>query len=325
MSFNYKPSFTICFSAGLLAVAIMFTGSDVLACPACADNVAAVNGGTAKGFVASIIGLISLPLLLVGGITLAVIREKRSSVGILVSCALLVGSGVLAGCGGSESDDVLENRVPADMSMAVQVSGTVTFNGTPPAQEMIDVSADDYCGVRHEAGQILSDEVVVTDGKLANVFVYVSKGLEEYAFEIPTAPAKLDQKGCRYHPHVMGVIVGQTLEIHNSDSTIHNVHAMTKNNKAFNLGQGVGGSDTRSFEKEEVMIPVVCDVHGWMKSWVAVLHHPAFAVSGLDGSYAFLVPPGEYTLTAWHERFGTREETLIVEEGKPVLIDFAFD
>lgn len=323
MSINHTRTYTICLTIGFFMLATLMGAGELLACPACADNVAAVNGGTAKGFAASIIGLISLPLLLVGGITLTVIRGQRNGVGAVA--LVLAGSVSFAACGGDVSDDVPANRVPADMSKAVQVSGTITFNGTPPAQEMVDVSADDYCGVRHEGGQIVSDEVVVNDGKLANVFVYVSKGLEGYSFDVPTAPAMLDQKGCRYHPHVMGVMVGQALEIHNSDSTIHNVHAMTKHNNAFNLGQGVGVSDTKTFDKEEVMIPIVCDVHGWMKSWIGVLPHPAFAVSGENGSYAFSVPPGVYTLTAWHERFGKQEEQITVEEGKAVSVDFAFE
>lgn len=325
-----------------LAVAgIAVIGSAMAAaCPSCVDNVAAANAGTARGFGASIIGLLSLPMLLVGGIALAVVRSQRSpehdsrtgsgtrSGTRSTVAALLLSAFVAAGCGGGGDQaggEADANRVPADMSTAVEVSGVVEFKGTAPEPERIDVSADEYCGLHHDGGVVYTNEVIVNDGKLANVFVYVSNGLEGYSFEVPTTPAVLDQKGCRYHPHVQGVMVGQELQIRNSDSTLHNVHSMSKNNKQFNLGQYGGTVDTRVFESEEVMMPVVCDVHGWMKSWIAVLHHPAFGVTAEDGTFSFRVPPGEYTVTAWHERYGTKTAQLTVAEGTPATLNFTFE
>ena len=303
-----------------------YSAVDLMACPSCADNVAAVSDDTAKGFAVSILGLIAIPLMFVGGIILSLVRADRKGVGMYALIPLLVAAIGMTGCGGSGDDDSNDaaQRIPADMSKAVEVSGTILFEGEPPPQELIDVSADDYCGVRHDGGTIASNEVIINDGKLANVFVYISSGLEGYSFQTNTSPVTLDQKGCRYYPHVMGVMIGQPIDIRNSDSTIHNVHAMTKKNKAFNLGQRTGARDTKTFDKEEVMIPVVCDVHGWMKSWIGVLHHPAFAVSGENGSYTFTAPLGEYTVTAWHERFGTKEEQIVVEEGQPVSLNFSF-
>ena len=322
MSFSLK----ICCALGIVAVLAFAGGTELTACPACADNVAAADSGTARGFAASILGLISLPILLVGGVVFSLVRAKGRSAGALAVIPVLIGGLLFTGCGGDTGgDEAAALRVPADMSKAVQVSGVVTFEGAAPEVEMIDVSADEYCGVQHEEGAIASNEVVINDGKLANVFVYVSKGLEDYSFDAPSTPVVLDQQGCRYHPHVLGVMIGQPLEIRNSDPTIHNVHAMTKNNKAFNLGQSKDASDQKTFENEEVMIPVVCDVHGWMKSWIGVLHHPAFAVSDENGAFSFQAPPGEYTVTAWHERFGTRTEAITVEEGKPFSLNFSFN
>lgn len=321
------PSLSVAAIPGALAVAAMLlmSGGELAACPACAENIAATDGAKAEGFAASILGLLSLPLALVGGIGIVAARSLRKKSGaVLLLAGLSLGLGACGGSAEQESQADAAAKMPADMSKAVEASGTVFFEGTPPAAEVIDVSADGYCGVRHEGGVIETQDVLVQDGKLANAFIYVSKGLEGYSFPAPTAPAVLDQRGCAYQPHVLGIMVGQPLEIRNSDSTLHNVHAMTKNNKAFNLAQDFGKTDSKTFENEEILIPFVCDVHGWMKSWVAVLPHPAFAVSGADGAWAFRVPPGEYTVTAWHERFGKQEATLTVKEGEPATMNFTF-
>lgn len=322
-------SSTVLWPIGMIAALVALVmaplaGGQLLACPACAETISAVSGAKAERFALSILGLLSLPLLLVGGGWLVAAVSLRKKGGLLL---LLVGiSFGVAACGDSaeKGEEQATAKIPADMSNTVEVSGTILFEGTPPPPEAIDVSADEYCGVRHEGGVIYSQDVIAKEGKLANVFIYVSKGLEGYSFPTPTTPAVLDQRGCAYEPHVLGIMVGQPLEVRNSDSTLHNVHAMTKNNKAFNLAQDVGKRDTKTFEEEEVMIPVVCDVHGWMKSWVAVLPHPAFAVSGEDGMWSFKVPPGEYTVTAWHERYGKQEATLTVKGGEPASLSFTF-
>lgn len=316
---------SVAIAAALVALVMApLAGGQLLACPACAENISAVSGTKAEGFALSILGLLSLPLLLVGGGWFVATLSLRKKSGLLLLFVAM--SFGFAACGESaeKGEEQATAKTPADMSTAVEVSGTILLEGTPPPPEAIDVSADEYCGVRHEGGVIYSQDVIAKDGKLANVFIYVSKGLEGYSFPIPTTPAVLDQRGCAYQPHVLGIMVGQPLEVRNSDSTLHNVHAMTKNNKAFNLAQDVGKRDTKTFEEEEVMIPVVCDVHGWMKSWVAVLSHPAFAVSGEDGTWSFKVPPGEYTVTAWHERYGKQEGTLTVKAGEPASLSFTF-
>jgi len=158
------------------------------------------------------------------------------------------------------------------------------------------------------------------------VFVYVKDGLGNYVFDTPTETAKIDQKECRYHPHVFGMRVGQPLEIMNSDPTLHNIHALPKGNSEFNTGQPIQGmKTTHTFDKPEIMVPFKCDVHGWMNAYVGVLPHPYFAVTDKDGKFELkTLPPGTYTLEAWHEKLGTQTAnvTLGPKESKDVTFSF---
>jgi plastocyanin len=150
---------------------------------------------------------------------------------------------------------------------------------------------------------------------LANVFVYVSAGLPANAkFQAPAAPVVLDQDGCRYHPHVFGIMVGQNLEIRNSDPVLHNIKAIAKKNRPFNVSQPTAGMKTnRTFSAPEVMVNLECNVHGWMKAFLGVRPDPFYAVTGPDGSFSIKgLPPGTYTIEAWHERFGTQTATVTV-------------
>ena len=137
---------------------------------------------------------------------------------------------------------------------------------------------------------------------LQNAFVYVKDGLGNRTFPVPKTPVVLDQQGCKYRPHVVGIQVGQPLEVRNSDSTLHNVHAIPKVNKEFNFGQPTKGmKSSRTFDKAEVMVPFKCDVHGWMNAYAGVVAHPFFAVSKADGSFEIKgLPPGSYTVEVWH-------------------------
>jgi plastocyanin len=162
---------------------------------------------------------------------------------------------------------------------------------------------------------------------LQNVFVYVKDGLGTLKFPVPPAPLVLDQKGCQYRPHVFGVQVGQPIEILNSDATLHNIHAWPMANAEFNKGQALQGmKDTHVFSTREVMVPFRCDVHRWMNSFVGVLDHPFFAVTGADGSFSLKgLPPGTYTIEAWHEKFGTKTASVTVgaKESKDVAFTFS--
>jgi len=205
------------------------------------------------------------------------------------------------------------------------VKGRVRFEGAAPEVQAIKMSADPIC--MREGKNSTSEAILVGgDGSLQNVFVYVKDGLGERTFPAPTTAVVLDQKGCRYTPHVFGVQVGQGVEIVNSDPTLHNVHAMPKVNAEFNFGQPAQGMRARrTFAKPEVMVPLRCDVHSWMSSYAGVLAHPFFAVTKADGSFEIkALPPGTYVLEAWHERLGTRTQQVTVGDTKGATAAFTF-
>ena len=212
-----------------------------------------------------------------------------------------------------------------DPAIAAGVTGKVTFEGTPPPSQPIRLSSDPYCaganpGLTTEAG------LVGAGGVVQNVFVYVKDGLTGRTFAASAEPVVIDQKGCHYTPHVIGIQVGQPLQIINSDATLHNVHGLAKANKEFNAGQPIQGMKmTHTFSASEVMVPFKCDVHGWMRAWVGVLDHPYYAVTGPDGVFSLKgLPPGTYTVEAWHEQFGTATQTVTVGEKETKDIAFTF-
>lgn len=211
------------------------------------------------------------------------------------------------------------------LAFAGTIQGVCTYTGPVPKLKPIETSRD--CKAMH--GELLPEVLVLGDGgTLANVFVYVKKGLPEGATYAPPAePAILDQKGCRYTPHVFGVVKGQTLEIRNSDKITHNVHGKPVENKPFNLGMTETIEKTElTFDVPEFMFPIRCDVHAWMLTWCAVMEHPFFAVSSTAGAFAIAeLPTGTYEIEAWHERLGTKSATVTVKDGELVKIDFAFD
>jgi len=230
---------------------------------------------------------------------------------------------LLAACGGGGSEPAATGSqgastpsAPAvDPATAGKVAGKVTLEGTAPAPEPIQMAADPNCARMHTTPVMTQFVVVGEGGALANSFVYLKSGVQG-DFPPPSDPVVLDQQGCTYHPHVIGIQVGQPLEIVNSDETLHNIHAMPKSNKEFNIGQPVKGLKTqRTFDTQEVMIPFKCDVHKWMNSYAGVLPHPFFAVTGADGTFTIDgVPPGSYVVEVWHERLGTKEMNVTVAE-----------
>ena len=215
---------------------------------------------------------------------------------------------------------------PVASADAATITGVVKLEGAAPKMPAIVFSADPYCQSQHPAGAGANDEEVVVGpaGELANVIVYVKNAPAGAA---TTTPAVLDQKGCQYHPHVQVLEVGQPLQIRNDDATLHNVHAMPNNNSQFNEGQPVQGMvSTKKFDKPE-MVPfrIKCDVHGWMKSFMAVLPHPYHSVSQMNGTFSIgNLPPGTYTLTAWHEKYGTQEQQVTVGAKESKAITFTF-
>jgi len=214
-----------------------------------------------------------------------------------------------------------------DPATAADIKGSVTVDGPVPENFPIKMNADPVCARQVSTPQMMETYVVGSDGKtLGNVFVYVKDGLGDLKFDPPTTPAKVDQKDCRYHPHVFGLQVGQPLEIVNSDPTLHNIHAVAKNNREFNNGQPLQNmKTTHTFTAPEVMVPFKCDVHGWMNAYVGVVNHPFFAVTDATGSFNLKsLPPGTYTIEAWHERLGTQTQTVTIGAKETKDIAFTF-
>ena len=249
----------------------------------------------------------------------------RSGWAVAAICAMAV----VAACGRSEPEEapaapaVVTN--PVDPATAGSIAGRIRFEGQAPAPVEVNTESDPYCG---KQGVVRTETIVVGDGgALQNVFVYVKDGLGDRVFPVPTAPVVLDQKGCRYVPHVLGIQVGQPFEILSSDNTLHNVHAMPEQNREFNKAhQEAGIKHTHVFGATEVMVPFKCDVHKWMNAYVGVLDHPYYAVSGADGSFELKgLPPGTYTIEAWHEKLGTQTQTVTIGEKQAGEASFTFE
>jgi plastocyanin len=226
-----------------------------------------------------------------------------------------------AACGGNKPAPEPQGQeqpkaAPAavDPATAATIKGKVTLDGTAPANAPIKMNADPYCLTVNKTPQTQETYMVGKGGEVGNVFVYISDGLGDRTFEAPKDPVVIDQQNCRYHPHVMGLMVGQPLQILNSDGTLHNIHAIPTKNAEFNTGQPIKGMKTNHvFTAAETMVPFKCDVHGWMNAYAGVLPHPYFAVTGDDGTFTIKnLPPGTYKLTAWHEKLGTQTADITV-------------
>ena len=254
---------------------------------------------------------------------------KRFTIGLAVLLAACGGGGDQAASegGGDASKAPAGGGAAATGTMGTAtISGTVNFTGTAPANPPIDMNEEPQCKAKH-TGQPTDPEVVVNNGKLANVFVYVKSGLPAGAtFTAPSEPVVLDQDGCLYTPRVFGAMVGQPIEIRNSDPLLHNIKAVPQENRGFNISQpSQGMKTTRTFNTAEVMVPFECNVHSWMNAWVGVMSHPFFATSGEDGSFRIQgLPAGTYEIEAWHEKFGTKTATVTVPDGGSGTAEFTF-
>jgi plastocyanin len=210
-------------------------------------------------------------------------------------------------------------------TLAGTVTGVVTYTGKIPTLKPVAMDADPACAKKHKA-PVASEALVLGAGNtMANVMVRI-KGPVKGTFPPPAGPAVIDQKGCQYIPHVLGIRVGQPLKLKNSDGILHNVHALPKINTPFNMAMPANRLEADAkFGKEEGMFQVKCDVHGWMTAYVGVFSNPFFAVSGKNGKFTIPnLPPGTYDLEAWHEKLGVKSAKVTVAADKPATVNFAF-
>ena len=256
-----------------------------------------------------------------------------------VSRLVTIGSGLLVfvlACGKSEKPSFGEGMsappgAPAVASSGAVGTGTITgsikFVGKAPANPAIDMGEEPKCKAEYSSPPHEHVVVVNPNGTLADVFVYVKSGLPAGAtYPVPSTPVVIDQKGCMYHPRVFGIMVGQQLQIANSDALLHNIKAMGKQNRPFNISQPTAGMTTnRVFTAPEVMLRFECNVHGWMHAFAGVLPHPFFATTGSDGTFAITnLPAGTYTIEAWHDSFGAATASVTVHEGETASAVFTY-
>ncbi len=210
---------------------------------------------------------------------------------------------------------------PSEPATGAPVSGTVKFDGAAQKAPKIDMSQDPGCKGTNEA-----ENVVVNGGDLANVFVYVKDGLGSRTFDVPATPVVLEQSGCKYHPHVLGVMAGQTVQIKNSDPTTHNIHPTPKDNREWNESQPPSSpAIEKNFAREEIMLPVKCNQHPWMKMYINVVKTPFYAVTDKDGQYEIKgLPPGDYTIAFVQEKLGEQDQKVTVAAKESKTVDQSF-
>jgi hypothetical protein len=239
-----------------------------------------------------------------------------------------------AACSGSKNDtsNVSEEKsAPAEKTWQPtgdegSITGKVSFQGPAPKFSPISMDADSVCASKHK-GAVYPEAVVVNDnGTLRNVFVYVKTGLEGKAFAVPDQPVTLDQNGCQYIPHVLGIQARQNLKVVTSDNTTHNIHPMPNVNREWNVSQPPGADPiVKNFSRPEVSIPVKCNQHPWMKAWIHVVNHPFYAVSGKDGAFEIKgLPPGKYDIEAVQEQYGAMTQTVTVPAKGSAPVEFTY-
>jgi plastocyanin len=236
---------------------------------------------------------------------------------------------LLVACGGSEppappptqAAQPAKPAAPAGGATA-SISGKISFEGQAPAGDKIKLTPE--CKAMHPNG-LERQAVKVKDGGLADVYVYVKSPVSG-SYPAPTTPVVLDQNGCNYSPHIVALQVGQSLTIRNSDEMLHNIHPRPTLNTEFNIGQPRKGMESsKTFDKAEVMIPVGCDVHPWMRSYISVAANPFFAVTAEDGSFTIKnLPAGEYEIEAVHEKLKTLTAKVTVKDGEAAKLDLTF-
>jgi plastocyanin len=216
---------------------------------------------------------------------------------------------------------------PGVANAASSVSGTITFDGKAPALKPLAMDADPVCAKKHPTPAPNEMLVLGSGNTMANILVYVSKGVPAgKTYPAPKTPVVVDQNGCQYKPHVMGIMIGQPYRILNSDGILHNIHSLPKVNTAFNKPMAATMKETTTtFEKPEPIFQIKCDVHPWMLAYIGVFTHPFYSVTGTDGKFTISgLEPGTYEITAWHERLGTQTATVTVGASDTKAQNFKF-
>lgn len=233
---------------------------------------------------------------------------------------------LLVACDGSGSSNTgpkIVVKLP-DPATAGTIRGKVLFKGTPPANPKLPVGGNAECNALHSTAP-LDEVVLVKDGRLQNVFVYVKGGLDGYTFDYPREAVTMSNQKCIYAPRVVGAQLHQPIKFVNDDPTDHNVHGFPKNDPFNFTLRGKGAWEVRTARAEEVMVPVKCDLHAWMKGFVGVLPHPFFKVTGEDGQFELAgLPPGEIELEAWHEKYGVKSRKVKLDPKGTADVEFEF-
>jgi hypothetical protein len=217
------------------------------------------------------------------------------------------------------------SSMPASGIDSAVVKGTVKLEGALPTPAHINMASDPVCARQHSTAVSAEEIVADKNGDLQNVVVFVSEGLGDRTFDVPAQPAVIEQKGCVYQPHVLAFRVNQPFKVINSDACTHNIHPQPANNREWNKAQAPGSTVEETFARAEVGIPLKCNVHPWMRSYLAVFKHPYFAVTGKDGSFDLSnLPPGTYTIQAWHEKLGTATQKVTVGSNETKTLQFVF-
>jgi hypothetical protein len=238
-------------------------------------------------------------------------------------CALAV---ILTACTQKKPEAAPITYYKVDPATAGKVRGAVRFQGKKPSAKPISMDAEEACEKLHADPVDGSGFVVGKDGAFQNVFVYIKSGLEGKAFEPPKQAVILDQRGCMFVPRVIALRAGQTLTVKNSDPVSHNIHPNPQNNREWNQQQSPGAPDlVRRFVRPEVMIPVKCNIHNWMRSYIGVVEHPYFGVTDASGAFDWKdIPPGEYVVAAWHEGLPELTQKVILGANREAILNFTF-
>jgi plastocyanin len=237
----------------------------------------------------------------------------------------MLGVFLLASCQEEVPSPPKREVTPLDLASVGAISGEVRFEGSVPAKTELRLGGWPECTVQHE-GRIYARDVLVSEGRVQNALVYLKEGLGDRVFAIPDRPVVVDQEGCLFEPRVAAAQAYQPLRFLNSDPLAHNVHGRPRRSREWNFSLGVkGAARTIAIPAPEVPVEIVCDIHPWMKAYIGVFDHPYFAVTGADGAFVLNnVPPGKYTVEAWHERFGARTQEVSLGAKERVEIVFTF-